>query len=272
LSALEAAKMAVEDIDLILVTSFPAEHIAVGDAAWLVNALGTRRPAMNVESTCSGALSCLQLASAMIESGQAKNILIVVACVYSKTCDWSDAHTWFLADGVAAYVVSEARDDEEGFQAFHSVSTAEACGAFEHRLENDKEGTPRSYIRANAPAGRVLRAITPRSIKDACTGVVKKAGMTLDDVDFFVPNTPVAWFHETFAETLGVPVEKTVSTYTDYANIGPVLNPVNLYRALSDKKIQAGEQVLLFSIGSVSIASAALMRAGKIALGNIVER
>jgi 3-oxoacyl-[acyl-carrier-protein] synthase III len=271
LSALAAAKCAVEDIDMMLVSSFPSTHIHLGDAAWLANALGVKVPAVNVESTCSGALASLQMASALVSSGQAERVLVVVSCIYSRTCDWSDTQCWFLGDGVGAYVVERAESGgEEGFKAFHSVSTAEACGAFEYRLEDTSDG-PRARIRANAPAGKVLRNITPKSIKDACAGAAKKANVTLDEIDSFVSNTAVAWFTRTFADSLGMKDLDVVDTYPEFANIGPALNPVNLHRALSTGAVQPGDLVMLFAIGSVSNATACVMRVGDVAIGDVVE-
>jgi 3-oxoacyl-[acyl-carrier-protein] synthase-3 len=270
LEALRVAKLAVEDVDMILVSAFPTAHTGVGDGVFLAKALGTRKPAFNVETACSGGLASLQLAAAMVSSGQAKNVLVVVSCIYSKASDWRDTLTWFLGDGVGAYVVGEVPDGE-GFQAFHAVNTAESCGSFAYELEDTADG-PKAIIRAGAEAGRALRDVTPRAIKDVCGGLARAAGVALEDVDFFVPNTPLAWFADTFAETLGVSREKTVSTYDEYANMGPALNPVNLHRALAQGRIQPGDDVMLFSIGSVSTAAGAIFRAGAIAIGDIVER
>ncbi len=269
LEALSKANLAVEDIDVILTSAFPTENVGVGDGVFLAKALGTRLPAFNVETACSGGLASLQLASAMVQSGQARNVLVVVSCIYSRCCDWNDTLTWFLGDGVGAYVVGEVPRGE-GFHAFHALNTAESCGSFSYELEIE-QGAPRAVIRSSAAAGKALRDVTPRAIRDACGGVLKKARLTLDDIDLFVPNTPLAWFAELFADTLGIPVEKTVSTYEDYANIGPALNPANLHRALVDGRAGPGTRVLFFSIGSVSTAAAAVATLGDVGVGSLEE-
>lgn len=270
LEALAKAKLSIEDIDLILVAAFPTEHPGIGDGVYLARALGTKKPAYNVETACSGGVASLQLASAMVQSGQARNVLVVVSCIYSRASDFSDTLTWFLGDGVGAYVVGQVGEDE-GFMSFHSMNTAESCGAFEYKIEVD-EGVARTVIRAGAAAGRALRDITPRAIHEACTQAAKKAGIGLADVDFFVTNTPMAWFTDLFASTLQISSQRTISTYEQYANMGPALNPVNLHAALSQGRIEAGETVMLFSIGSVATAAAAVLKVGKIGVGDVVER
>jgi 3-oxoacyl-[acyl-carrier-protein] synthase-3 len=56
-----------------------------------------------------------------------------------------------------------------------------------------------------------------------------------------------------------------VNTYPRFANVGPALLPVNLHDAAP--RLHAGDHVLVFSIGSVSTAGAAVLRWGDVALG-----
>lgn len=268
-AALTAANLTVHDVDAILVSAFPSEQPGIGDGVYLAKALGTNIAAFNVESACSGGLAALQMASGLVSSGQAKNVLVVVSCIYSRCSDFSDTLSWFLGDGVGAYVVSQAKGDER-FVSFDARHTAESCGAFEYRLEVH-DGLPRTVIRANADAGRALRDMTPEAIRSVCAGALAKAGMTTKDIDFFIPNTPLAWFSEMFCDILEVPRDRTVSTYAELANMGPALNPINLHRALSRGLVSRGDRVLLFSIGSVSSAAACVLELGDVAVGEAVQ-
>jgi 3-oxoacyl-[acyl-carrier-protein] synthase III len=89
----------------------------------------------------------------------------------------------------------------------------------------------------------------------------------LSEVDCFVFNTPTAWYADFCARALGVPRERTVDTYPEYANIGPALMPVNLLRAAESGVVKPGDLVLLYTVGSVSSAGAALLRWGNVGLG-----
>jgi 3-oxoacyl-[acyl-carrier-protein] synthase III len=271
LSAIKAAGLEVEDIDMILVAAFPTQHQGIGDGVYIAQALGTRAPAFNVETACSGAIAALQMASALVASGQARKVLVVVSCIYSRACDFKDTLTWFLGDGVGAYVVGRV-NDAEGFAAFHAVNTAESCGSFEYRLELDDDDAPRAIIRAGASAGKALRDLTPRAIKDVCGGVLRRANLDAKQIDFFVSNTPLAWFADLFADTMGIDRARTVSTYAEVANIGPALNPLNMHEALVRGLIKPGDTVMLFAIGSVASAAAAIVRLGDVRVGQLVER
>lgn len=268
--AMAKAGLTIEDIDHILVASFPNEHPGIGDGVFLAQKLGTRKPAWNVETACSSGIAALQMASAMVTAGQAERVLVVVSCVYSKQSDWSDTLTWFLGDGVGAYVVGKVPEGE-GFASFHAVNTQESCGAFMYKLEVH-DGAAKPVIRAGHEAGKALRDLTPRAIRECSLGAVKKAGLTLDDVDFFITNTPLAWMADLFCETLQIPSDRTISTYEELANMGPALNPANLHAALARGLIKPGATVLLFAVGSVSSAAAAVVRLGDVAVGARVER
>jgi 3-oxoacyl-[acyl-carrier-protein] synthase-3 len=104
-------------------------------------------------------------------------------------------------------------------------------------------------------------------LRTCSEGALRGAGLTLKDVDFFVFNTPTAWYGAFAARTLDVDPSRTVDTYPLYANIGPALMPVNLYTAAQAGRIKPGDNVLVYTIGSVSTASCALVRWGDVKLG-----
>jgi len=93
----------------------------------------------------------------------------------------------------------------------------------------------------------------------------------LSEIDFFVFNTPTAWYGEFCRRSLGIPEERSVDTYPEFANVGPALLPVNLYRAAQSGRLRPGDLVLVYTIGSVSSAGALVMRWGDVALGGVGE-
>jgi 3-oxoacyl-[acyl-carrier-protein] synthase III len=265
--ALDACSLAPEDVELMIVTSFMPDTLAVGNAAVLSGRLGLRGAAWNMESACSGSVVALQTACGLVASGQHRNVLVVASCTYSRNVHETRTMSWFLADGAAAFVVAPAAAGE-GLLGGKSVHTADTCGAFVHRLALDQpNGTPTIEMAANATTSRVLRDTSEKYLRQCVFGALDRASLELDDIDFFVFNTPTAWFAEFAANALGVDRSKTISTNHWYANVGPVLMPANLHAAARTGKVKRGDRVLLYSIGSVSSASAAIVRWGDVALG-----
>jgi 3-oxoacyl-[acyl-carrier-protein] synthase III len=93
------------------------------------------------------------------------------------------------------------------------------------------------------------------------------AGLTLDQIDFFLFNTATAWFSSFCVRVLGIDSERTINLYPQYANIGPVLTVANLYHAAQMGKIRENDLVLIYGFGAAGVASASVMRWGNVSLG-----
>lgn len=77
-----------------------------------------------VMSACAGTLNGLMLASALIRSGQAKNVLVSASSTYSsfnrpELIDSNWMHSVIFGDAAAAVVVSASDDRERGFSNFY---------------------------------------------------------------------------------------------------------------------------------------------------------
>ena len=264
--ALAAARMSVGEIDCIIVASFLPNQPGIGNSAFLSEALEHRGAAWNLETACTSGPVALQNAAALIRAGEYRNVLVVISCTYSRVMDESDSLCWFLGDGAGAFVVG-ASPDGAGILATKIVNTSRTCNTFYYDLMNDAARGPKIRISAHERTGRVLGEVSGPYLLECCDGALAKAGLSRDDVDFFVFNTPTAWYGRFCARALGVPPERTIDTYPQYANIGPALMPVNLHAAARSGRIAAGDLVLVYSIGSVSSAGAVVMRWGDVGLG-----
>ncbi len=264
--AIANAGLTPGDIDLVLSTSFLPDQIGIGNATFICKELGLDAAAWNLETACSSSLMGLQTACSLVQTGQYKHVLVVASCSYSRYIDPNDTFGWFLGDGAAAFVVGQVPAGQ-GLLASHARHTAETCGAFRYELDVDGAGKPWIAIRAARNAGQLLAENQDHYLHTTTTNALAKASLTLDDVKLVVCNTPTAWFHHYLARVLGIDVERTVSTYTKLANTGPMLLPGNLHHAASRGLIGEGDVVLCFSVGSVSSTSAAVLRWGKVAVG-----
>lgn len=264
--ALNAAGLQPQDIDVTLCASFLGDHAGLGNGAFLARELELSGPAWNLESTCSGSLAALDMASSLIGSGRAERVLVVTSCDYSRRIDDADVLSWTSGDGAAAFVVGRASRDC-GILGSHFIPTTSTCGAlyFEYC-----ELLPKEYgvrMQCTAEAGRLLRETSDDCIRRTCEMALLEAGLTVADVHHFVFATPTAWFVNFCAKSLGIDPARCVDTYPQYANIGPVCWPANLYEHARKHGIRAGDIVLLCAIGSVSSAGAIVARFGSMNLG-----
>jgi 3-oxoacyl-[acyl-carrier-protein] synthase-3 len=259
LEALEAAGLGPGDVDLLICSSFFPDQCDVGNAAFLARRLGLLCPAWNLESACSSSLVALETATRLVASGAHRNVLVVTSCTYSRISPEDDTLAWGNGDGAAAFVVAPV-PAPCGLLAFHSINTSITCGAIYATLECGGSGARRIQMRTRPEAGRLLRE-TAEPFLTACVGrALEKARLSADDIDLFVFNTPTAWYTAFCADALGVPESRSVNVHSLYANVGPVLMPANLFHAACDGRVREGATVLLYAVGSVSNASAAVVR------------
>lgn len=264
-SALEAASLSAKDVDLLLSSAFLPDQVGIGNAAFLVNALGLACPAWNIETACTSSLVALETACALVRTGAYRHVLVVISCAYSKVTPETDTLSWSAGDGATAFVVG-AVPEGEGLLAMKTVHTADRCGAMYYELVADEAGA-HVVMRAGKEAGPALRQTSERALVECCEGAARAAGVTLDEIDFFVVPTPVAWYARFAARQLGFPIEKTLSTFEKVANIGPALMPLNLFQAAVSGKVRPGSLVMVHTVGVVSNASAAVLRWGEVGLG-----
>ncbi len=264
--ALAIAELEPKDVECLLVTSFLPDQIGIGNATFLAKALELRGAAFNLETACTSAPAALQTATALVRSGEYERVMVVVSCTYSRVAQEDDTLGWFMGDGAAAFIVGREAEGR-GVLATRIVNTAATCNTFYYDLFDDPAKGLKVRIQAHERTGRVLRDTSQPYLLECCQGAMGKAGVGLEDIAFFVFNTPTAWYGAFCARALGVSPARTLTTYPEYANIGPALLPVNLHRAARDGRIKPGDLVLAYSIGSASSAGAVVMRWGDVALG-----
>jgi 3-oxoacyl-[acyl-carrier-protein] synthase III len=266
LDALDAARMAPGDVDLLISCAFFNDQPGIGNAAFLARELGLRGMAWNLESACTGAVVALDTAAALVATGRHRSVLVTIACTYSSVSDESDTLSWFLGDGGGAFVVAPVGPGR-GVLATYARHTGETCGAFFIDLVIDDDGAPRERMKAGTNTGSILRETAEPLVKECCEGALAKAGVDRRDVALFLFNTPTAWYAKFCADALGVDPAKTVDCYPKYANIGPALVPVNLHTAAREGRVKDGDLVLVYAVGSASSAAATVMRWGDVKAG-----
>ncbi len=264
-AALRAAAMSPGDVELLVASSFLPDQIGIGNAVFLARELGMRGAAWNLETACSSSIVGFETAAALVRSGQYANVLVTASCTYSRALDERNPLAWQVGDGAGAFVVGRVAP-HEGFLGKKIIHTASTCGAFFYELGLDG-GTPVVRMGADSDAGKLLRDASEVCLRDCIEGALRDAGLRLQDIDWFVFNTPMAWFVDFAIRVLGSDAARTLDTYPFVANAGPALMPISLFLAAKSGKIRTGDRVLLYSMGGVSSAAAVVLRWGDVALG-----
>src|SRR6056300_712405 len=109
--ALQHAGLTIEQIDLIVVATTTPDLTFPATAALVQKKLGiSHGAAFDVQAVCSGFVYGLSVASAMVETGQAKRVLFIGAETMTRLLDWDDRATAVLFGDGGGAVVIEATD------------------------------------------------------------------------------------------------------------------------------------------------------------------
>jgi 3-oxoacyl-[acyl-carrier-protein] synthase III len=264
--ALDAAKLSADDVDLIIVSSFLPDQLGFGNAAFLARKMGLKCGAWNLDASCCSTPIALQTASALVQSGTYTNVLVVISCTYSRLVDEDNTLSWFFGDGAGAFVVSSLMANQ-GILGTKSLNTSALCDKLNLSVTEDEQGYQKFRIKVAKDMNFLIGHISPELVRTCCQGAVAAAGLTLNDIDFFIFNTATAWLTKFYTKILDIDSKRTIDYYSYYANTGAVVALANLYHAAQLGKISENDLVLLYSFGSASSASASVMRWGDVAIG-----
>ena len=237
-------------IDALLVCTQTPETLIPTMACRLQDKLDLKKSilALDFNLGCSGYVYGLSLASALVDSGQARQVLLVTADTYSKIIDPNDRSvvSIFGDAGSATWITKEDEADEGlgGFAFGTDGSGARhlACG---YGLKGLSTSTDLA-LRMNGPEiFNFTLGVVPQNVKEACS----KAGLTLEDIDLFVLHQANAFMLEHLRKKMGISEEKFVVYMRHTGNTVSSSIPLALREAELQGRLRPGMKVLLAGFG-----------------------
>ena len=263
--ALACAGMDASELDMILYGSCSYDEFVPNCASGVQAKLGAKKAAsMDVNTACTSFLYGLSTANAMIKSGAAKNILVIGVEVISQYMDWHNRGVSVLfGDGAAAFVL-KATDKVEGV-----IAEKLQCYADSRQILRVR-GMGAIYANQELMQGDTAWDFDGQEIfKKAVTGmseasieVMKKAGVTIDDIDVVVPHQANLRIIEAVAKRAGAPMDKVFLTVQKYGNMSAATAPVALCEALEAGRVKPNGLVLIPAFGAGLTLSTHLIRWG----------
>ncbi len=254
LAALEDAGVRPEDLDLIICATTTPDMIFPATACVLQERLGAKRAAAtDLLAACSGFVYGLASASALIGAGVARHVLVVGAEVLSKLVDWTDRTLCVLVgDGAGAAVLGPS---SHGGGVLSTVLGADGSAGDILKLPGGGSRLPysRQVIeqRLHYPRmdGRLLFKLAVRVVPEVIEAAVRRAHLTLDDVEWIVPHQANQRIIEAVAHAMRLPLERFVCTIERYGNTSAASVPISLWEARRDGRLKAGDHVVLVAFG-----------------------
>lgn len=250
-AALADAGREAADIDHVIVATFTPDRLMPGLAPKLAKLLGTDGAgAIDVNAACAGFLYGLDQTAALIESGRVKCALVVGAEALSRVTDPNDRGTAILfADGAAAVVV-EGGEFEIGCTPFVLASDGE---------HGDLLYAERDERLLHMEGQEVYRHAVERMV-EATREALRRADMTVDDVDVLIVHQANQRIIDAAARRLGVPEEKVFANVATIANTSSASIPLALHHAELAGALKPGDIVALAAFGGGFVWGAGVVK------------
>jgi len=256
--AIAAAGISPEDIDSIIVATLTQDASLPSTACFVQNQIGAGNAfCMDLAAACTGFIYGLETARGLIETGIARNILLVGSEKLSAVTDWTDRTTCVLfGDGAGAAVIS-GTDKSGGTSGRGIIGTVlGADGSLAGLLQIPAGGSrmPASektvadrmhYIKMS---GNDVFKHAVRCMCDSCVKVMEKCEMTIDDIACVIP-------HQANIRIINAIANRLNANDKFYVNVDKVGNmsaasiPVALDQAMKEGRVKEGDAVLMVAFG-----------------------
>lgn len=261
-AALDNAGLTPADIDLIVLATSTPNNTFPATAVEIQNRLGMHHGfAFDMQAVCSGFVYAVTTADLYIRGGMAKRVLVIGSETFSRILDWNDRSTCVLFGDGAGALVLEA-DEGQGTIEDRGVLAAalRSDGVHKDKLFVDGGPSTTGTVGHLRMEGREVFKHAVGMITDVIEATFAQAGITAEDLDWFVPHQANKRIIDASAKKLGIAEEKAVVTVNLHGNTSAASVPLALSVAVADGRIKKGDLVLLEAMGGGFTWGASLIR------------
>ncbi len=256
--ALVVADLHPSQVDLIIVATSTPDYVFPSTACLVQDYLGaTKAGAFDMSAACTGFVYALDMATQAIATGSVRNAIVIGAETMSRVLDWKDRGTCILfGDGAGAVVLkgfsiaggvkaSTLRSDGSGgdMLALPAVYNNPVPGV---EMPFSSNGHSKNVISMN---GRQVFRFATKVIANSIQETLKKAGMTIEDVDLIIPHQANARIIESAAKRLKIPPETFYLNVHDLGNTSAASIPIALCDAVNDGRLHPDDNVIFVGFG-----------------------
>lgn len=249
------------EIDLLIFASASQDLIEPATSHIVAAKLGLDCPVMDVKNACNSVLNAMQVADALITTGQYRRVLIASGEQPSHAVRWQlESKEQFMrsfpgytmSDGGAA-VILQASDGDTGIlgSTFVAVSSNWSIGTLGTGGSMDPHAANGSHFDMDGPAlQKAFLDLGP----DAVLETLRRLDLEWKDFDLVAIHQVALPYLAPIFERLGVADDKSIITVEDHGNLASVTLPLQLLLAREHGMVHDGSLVALIGLaGGISL-------------------
>lgn len=255
-----------DTIDALILSTTTPDYVFPSTASIVLGKLGLKNAhAYDISCACCGFLYAMDTASALIQSGRYKKIMVISAEKMSSVTDYTDRQTCVLfGDGAGAVLVEATEEEGVGFQ--------------DSFLRTDGKGLPFLHMKAGGsvcPAshftvdhhlhyvyqeGRNVFRHAVTDMSDDIGEILNRNGLKSEDVDWVVPHEANLRIIEAVAKRADLPLERVMINIDHYGNTSSATIPLALWD--NEAKLKKGDTIVMTAFGAGFVHGAFLYKWG----------
>jgi 3-oxoacyl-[acyl-carrier-protein] synthase-3 len=261
---LERSIVPKQEIDYLIVVTQTPDHLLPSNACQLQSRLklGSHMAALDLNIGCSGFVGGLHLSTSLIQSGQARNVLVITTDTYSKILHPQDRTVQALfGDGAAATLVGRSESEGRIGQFVLGTNGSKAgdlivpAGGFR---QPRSERTAQQQVDAqgcirNADSlfmdGQAIFTFALTEIPKSIAQLLKKADLTAQQVDWYIFHQANRFMLENLAAIGRIAPDKMVYHLESIGNTVAASIPLAMEHYLINQRIQPGQNLILAGFG-----------------------
>jgi 3-oxoacyl-[acyl-carrier-protein] synthase-3 len=281
--AIEAAGLEPKDIDYLVVATMTPDYFFPGSAPFIQRKLELEQvPCLDIRQQCAGFVYALQLADAVIRSGQSRRVLVIGAEAHASLIPWSP-ESWAVATGESNGPLSDDEYDRNTMTRDRVVLFGDGAGAVVvEASEDDSRGVldcllhtngdeaERLWTKAGGSAfrpyfhpemfhsgdyvpiveGRKVYALAVTFMPQVTMEILEKNGLTRDDLDLVIMHQANLRINEGVQKRLELPDDKVFNNIQRYGNTTAATIPIAFHEALVEGRANPGDLVCFVGLGS----------------------
>jgi 3-oxoacyl-[acyl-carrier-protein] synthase-3 len=257
-----------QEIDFLLLCTQSPDYFLPTTACVVQDRLGlsTACGALDFNLGCSGFVYGLGLAKGLVETGQAKNVLLVTAETYSKFIHENDRSVrTIFGDGAAAtliravdYAENPAEDPIGPFiygtDGRGAKNLIVPVGGMRQRAAAMSEALADTFGNERTSAnlymnGAEIFNFTLRSVPEAVRKLLEATRLRLEDLDLIVFHQANRYMLDHLQKKLNIPPGKFLVAMEHVGNTVSSTIPIALSDAASSGRLRDGDRVMLVGFG-----------------------
>lgn len=250
--ALDRAGLTGADVDCIVVATVTHMMQTPALATLVALDLGTdQAAAFDISAACAGFCHGVSLASDMIRAGSARHVLVIGAELLSEFTDPEDRGTAFIfSDGAGAVVVGPSETPGIGPVVWGSdgaqYDLIRQREDWRDVVASESPRVPHLVMQGNSVFRWASFAMAKIGLE-----AVERAGLTVDDLDCFVPHQANNRITDAMARAMKLPdTVKIARDIVEQGNSSAASIPLALDRMVAEGEAESGDVALLIAFGA----------------------